>query len=30
MNNLNNTDKKALTNDFITFISNSDNFKEEP
>lgn len=30
MNNLNITDKKALTNDFITFISNSDNFKEEP
>lgn len=30
MNNLNITDKKALTDDFITFISNSDNFKEEP
>lgn len=30
MNNLNITDKKALIDDFITFISNSDNFKEEP
>ena len=30
MNNLNITDKKALIDDFKSFISNSDNFKEEP
>lgn len=30
MNNLNNTDKKALIDDFKSFVSNSDNFKEEP
>ena len=30
MNNLNITDKKALINDFKSFISNSNNFKEEP
>lgn len=30
MNNLNITDKKVLIDDFKSFISNSDNFKEEP
>lgn len=30
MNNLNKTDKKELIDDFKSFVSNSDNFKEEP